>query len=74
MFANTAGATTKKGKLMQYQVTMTKTQTLSVFIESNSAESAAEKGRQLMMDDDESAFIEHSSYSPAEVYEIERTR
>ena len=72
MFANTAGATTKKGKLMQYQVTMTKTQTLSVFIESDSAESAAEQGRQLMMDDDESAFIEESSYSPAEVYEIER--
>lgn len=74
MFANTAGAITKKGKLMQYQVTMTKTQTLSVFIESDSAELAAEKGRQLITGDDESAYVEESNYSPVEVYEIERTR
>lgn len=59
---------------MQYQVTMTKTQTLSVFIESDSAELAAQKGQQLITGDDESAFVEESSYSPAEVYEIERTR
>lgn len=59
---------------MKYQVTMNKTIQLSVIVESDSAESAAIVGRDQLMYEDETAFIEESSYSPVEVYELEEVR
>jgi len=64
---------------MEYQVTIHKTITLSSIIKANSPVEAGLIGRELMINEDETAFIEDTKYSfiedtkysAAEVYELE---
>jgi hypothetical protein len=54
-----------------YQVTMDKTITMSVMIEANTMESALAIGKEQMITEDETAFIEDTIYGTPEAYEVE---
>jgi hypothetical protein len=56
---------------MWYQVTMKKTITLSLQIQADNPEQAGIVGRNIMIEEDETTFIEDTDYGPAEVYELE---
>lgn len=53
---------------MEYQVTLQKVITLSVFIEASDEEAAIIAGREVILEDDETAFVEESYYTPARAY------
>jgi len=63
--------TAERENKMEYQVTIHKTITLSSIINANSPVEAGLIGRELMINEDETAFIEDTKYSAAEVYELE---
>jgi hypothetical protein len=56
---------------MEYQVTIHKTITLSRIVEADNAADAATIGRETMIIEDETYFVEETHYSEPEVYELE---
>lgn len=56
---------------MEYQVTLQKVITLSVFVEASDEEAAIIAGRETILEDDETAFVEESHYTPARAYPME---
>lgn len=56
---------------MEYQVTLQKVITLSVFVEASDEEAAIIAGREVILEDDETAFVEESYYTPAKAYPME---
>ena len=56
---------------MEYQGTLQKVITLSVFVEASDEEAAIIVGREVILEDDETAFVEDSYYTQAKAYLME---